>query len=743
MKSTNQLDNSEPLRASFLKRICLLLIVVIGLIAFEGVRNNEFVTWDDVSVLVNNPEYMGLSAKHLGWMFTTSFAGHYQPLTWLSHAVEIQLWGVSAAGYHFTNLTLHLLAALIFYFIARRLILAGLNGGDQRANFSLLIPASIAGFTAALLWAVHPMRVESVAWATERRDVLSGVFLMLAVLLYLRMVQARCRGASGAGLFLAMLVVYVLSLLSKAVGMTLPVVLLMLDMYPLRRAGSNLINSRHGMTAEVQFPNGGRPRRETWARLIREKLFLLLPAIAAAMLASWAQRDAGAMRTFEEHPLSLRIAQAFYGLVFYPLKTIWPAVLVPLYEQDPEAVALETRNVLSAALVLFITLALLLVRKRTPGLLVAWCVYAVMVAPMLGLAQSGPQVVAERYSYIPTLALFVILGAFVSCLLKQEEGKPTRPLAMPAVIVLLVAVASVLVLKTRTQVTVWHDSYTLWHHTLKKVPKTPTAHVNLAGVYLNNGLYEESRYHSLKALDGLPGNRSAHITMARSAQALGNESVAEKHFLISLEIKPDDTMQMARLGAMYYAQRRFEEAERLFLRILELEPDSAVRRLDYAVFLAGSGRMDESVAVFEKTIALDPDLIDAHYRLGLVQEERSQYAEAIKRYRDGLARRPDDNRLLTRLAWVLATCPDEHFQDGPVAVDLAKRAVEDSGGRNPLALEALAAGYARGSEFDQAAAITRRLLSDESPPMSDKARERIAHALAQYEAGQAFVDQHN
>ena len=236
-----------------------MILLLATLLSFETTRNNDFVSWDDFSVLVNNDQYRGLSFGHLKWMFTTPFAGHYQPLTWLSHAVDWRIYGgVNPAGYHFTNLILHTLTAIALLFVIARLIGAARHGPNQSdlmlsrgphdgpqtltrttteteqlAGNKALVFSALVG---ALLWAVHPLRVESVAWATERRDVLSGLWLMVTVLVYLRAVETKVTGRRRLLLGLA-LACYVLSLLSKAVGMTLPVVLLILDAYPLRRLG--------------------------------------------------------------------------------------------------------------------------------------------------------------------------------------------------------------------------------------------------------------------------------------------------------------------------------------------------------------------------------------------------------------------------------------------------------------------------------------------------------------------------
>ncbi|MDO8629327.1 MAG: hypothetical protein Q7R41_02440, partial [Phycisphaerales bacterium] len=522
-------------------RAALLVITVSVLAAFSGTLDNQFVDWDDEQLLITNDDYQGLHCSNLRWMFTTGFGGHYQPLTWLSYAIETRWWGVNAAGFHFVNLLLHLATAIAFFFVARRLLRTALAADNGLAEESV----SWGSLCAALLFAVHPLRVESVAWATERRDVLSGFWLMLSVWFYLRAVQSvpvsatdapapppleRVDGTSpslakrglGGGYFPAIggsLLCYVLSLLSKATGMTLPVVLLLLDVYPFRR----LRAARDSIETHVM------PRR-----VISEKLLFAVPASAAVILAVWAQRQAGAMWSLEDHPPGLRIAQAFYGIVFYLWKSVWPANLVPLYEQRPEASPLDPQNIIAALFVVAFTIALWRLRRRVPALLTAWAAYIVLLSPMLGLAQSGPQLVADRYSYIACMPCAIIAGGFVAkCWGRSSSAISWHRPAIAAV--LFIATASLIVL-TRGQTAVWKDSYTLWTTTLERRPDTPIAHANLAVLLNQRGDFERAREYALASLARLPGNRAGHLALARAAMELGDLLTAERHLRIGIEI---------------------------------------------------------------------------------------------------------------------------------------------------------------------------------------------------------------
>jgi len=353
-------------------RLAALLVAAATILTFAGVAGHDWV-WDDHQVLVLNDGYRGLGLGHLRWMFTTAHAGHYHPLTWLSFALDWQMWGgLSPAGFHLTNVALHGTAALGFFFVCRRLLAAAFPTAEG--------PESVVGAAfAALLFAVHPLRVESVAWITERRDVLSGALLTVTLLVYLRFVAAP-PGRRGRWLALA-LAAYVLSLLSKAAGMTLPLVLLLLDAYPLRRFRA----ADSGLSLRRITP------------VLLEKVAFLVPAIIVAFLALNAQAASGALRTIEEHAPGLRIAQAFYGTMFYLIKTVWPVGLIPLYEQDPAATASSPASLAALGGFVMLSAAAWLARRRVPSLLVAWLAYVILLSPMLGLARA-----ARRSSRIAT-----------------------------------------------------------------------------------------------------------------------------------------------------------------------------------------------------------------------------------------------------------------------------------------------------------------------------------------------------
>ena len=314
-------------------------VAAVVLVSFAPVFNCEFLNWDDDLNFLKNPSYRGLSPVHLRWMLTTFHSGHYQPLSWFTLGVDYTLWGMQPRGYHLTNLVLHIANALLVYALALTLLPRATVRAPARGA-ALPLAAAVA----ALCFAIHPLRVESVAWVTERRDVLSGLFFLLTVLAYVRMVDARPAGAWRAWLALS-LGCFVFSLLSKAWGMTLPIVLVVLDVYPLQRHAS---------------------QGETWRRIVVEKIPFVIIAGAAMVLAARAQLEVGEMRTLGQYGVTARVMQAAYGLVFYLWKTVLPTHLSPLYLLRPDFDPTATPYVWCAVAVLSLTFILMWARQQWP-----------------------------------------------------------------------------------------------------------------------------------------------------------------------------------------------------------------------------------------------------------------------------------------------------------------------------------------------------------------------------------------
>lgn len=502
---------------------------VITVFVFAPVFGNGFVNYDDDRAILHNPYIAEHAPGRLAWMWSTFHLGHYQPLAWMSLALDHALAGTNAAAFHADSLLWHAAAgAMLFVLLAELLCEAvGVRFGQEDGR---RLAAAAAG---AHFWSIHPLRVESVAWATERRDPISAVFLLLAAVAYVRSARG---GGRRRTWYVASLACVLASLLAKAWGMTFFAVLAVLDVYPLRR----LPMARTAFT-DVRY-------RRVWL----EKLpFALLGAGAAALswLAQRAQPDA--MLSLAEWGPGSRILQSAYGLWFYPAKTVWPTALAIVYPLPaggrPAPAVWGVWLVLAAGA----AAAIATVSRRWPAVAACAATYAVVVAPVLGVAQSGPQLVADRYSYVSAVAFSALLcGALAR--LDDHSWRWARTSA--------VAVLAVLAALTWRQTTVWHDSATLWRHAIESGHESYIAHLDYGQALRSEGDLAGAIAEYRRALQMRPDAGPAWYNLANALKASGNNADAEAAYKRAIDYLPRKVEAQVNLGNLYYVQRRLGEA---------------------------------------------------------------------------------------------------------------------------------------------------------------------------------------
>jgi len=481
-----------------------LAIAVVTAAVFAPALRNGFV-WDDDVNLVANAAYRGLGWRQLHWMLTTATMGHWIPVTWATLGLDYLLWGMNPAGYHLTNLGLHAAGAAVLFFVARRLLAAGMaSGGDRLAGAA----------AAALFFGLHPLRAESVAWVTERRDVLSGLFFLLTVLFYLK--SAAAAGRPRRAWLAASVGAYALALASKSIVMTGPLVLLVLDAWPLRRLAG------HGR-----------------ARVV-EKIPYLVFAAAGAAMAFRAVHARSELVPLAQLPLAARLAATAYSLGFYLWKTVLPLDLSPLYPMPARPSLLEPRFLLSTLAVLAITAALWAARGRWPAGLAAWAAYAILLAPISGIVHAGPQIVADRYSYLAGLPWALLVGAGVSAVVDAGARGALRSayarLALAGAAAWLAGLASL----TMVQVQAWRDPESLWSVALDADPACDFCHMNLGVSLERRGLDAPAIAHFAAALalapDSVPARRNLALTLLKT----GRRGEAAAHLRLLLTRAPAD-----------------------------------------------------------------------------------------------------------------------------------------------------------------------------------------------------------
>ncbi len=609
-----------------------VIVVLITILAFFPALQNGFVTWDDGKNIYENPHYRGLGWAELRWMFTTFRMGHYQPLTWVTLGLDYLLWGMNPFGYHLTSLIFHALNALLFYFLVLRLLSLACTISGTSDGWGLRLAAGFA----ALFFAIHPLRVESVAWATERRDVLSGLFLLWTVLLYLRAGSVQDHGLRWRWLSMA-LIVYALSLLSKATGIALPVVLLALDVYPLGRLGGG----------EGRWL--GREARAIWW----EKAPFLVFAAIAGVIALLAQKQAGALQSIEQHGVVIRIMQGLFGFVFYMWKTALPIGLSPLYEL-PELKGWSWPFILSGVAVLGLTLGLYLFRRRWPAGLAVWVCYGAILAPALGFVQSGPQFVADRYSYLSCLGWAVLAGGGLFYLWRYwVSGKIARGLFM-GVGVLSVMVLVGLGVLTWRQTQVWHDSETLWRHALAVTQGSSTIDFNLAVVLHNHGKLEEAIDHYRRSIEFNPNVADAHYYLADALAERGNLREAIEEYRWAVQVDPGLWRAHFNLANALASQGNLEEAVWHYLQVVRIEPAFGDAHYQLGDVLAALGDLDNAVQHYQKAIRLDPTRSEIHLNLGNALIRQGRLDEAASHFEAAIRLKPNMVRAYNNLGMLMA-----------------------------------------------------------------------------------------
>ena len=559
-------------------------LALVTLLVFAPAVHHQFLDWDDLENFTSNQSFRGLGRTQLEWMWTTTLLGHWVPLAWMTLGLDYLVWGMNPLGYHLTNVLLHTANAIVFYFVALRLLGAA---GAPAGTANRLASALGAAF-AALVFAVHPLRVESVAWVTERRDVVSGLFYLMAILAYLRDSDVR-NGDSRRRWYWVSLGCFVLALLSKAITVTLPIVLVALDVYPLRRLGAQ----ESGWWGPAE------------RRRLAEKIPFFLGSVLVIPIALMAARRGANLFTVADLGVLERVAISLHGLVFYLERTLLPVDLSPFYPLktpvDPFAATYLTR----AAVVAAITGLAILARRRWPAVSAAWVVYVVTLLPVSGIFQNGPQMGADRYSYLPVLPLAVLAGAGVLAVWRAGDRGPYRVLGLATggVAVLLVTLLATL---TWRQVGVWHDSERLWTNALEIAPSS-VVHSHLAYVRRQQGRWAEVDEHYRQAASMRPDAVDIQINWGTALAQRGRFGEAIDRYREALRLRPQNSVPHYFWGNALFASGELDAAIRHYREAARLDPGSAETYNNWGTALAQQGNRDEAIGKFREALRIKPD----------------------------------------------------------------------------------------------------------------------------------------
>jgi tetratricopeptide (TPR) repeat protein len=601
-RSAKRSINKPAQSASVSSRRDILIAAALAIVTFAiyaQVINHQFISLDDDLYISNNPMVAGgLTLAGIKWAFATFHAANWHPLTWLSHMLDSQLFGLDAGWHLLMNALIHVLnALLLFYFL-------------RRATASVWQSAVIAA-----LFALHPLHVESVAWAAERKDTLSAFFGLLTLIAYARYAQSRSWKRYGI-----VALTFALGLMAKPMLVTWPFVLLLLDWWPLGRL-------------EWKPADGIKSLLQKSLPLVREKIPLFCLVAGSMILTYAAQSRGGAVRALVEEPLSMRVANAIVSYAGYVLLTFWPVNLAVYYPFSPEN--LPAWKVAGAfALLAFVTIIAIRQATRRPYLIVGWLWFLGTLVPVIGLVQVGGQAMADRYHYIPSIGLFI---AIVFAAADFAASRRARRGAIAAV-----AIAALVILSARTwaQAGLWRDSATLFTHTLSVTKNNLVIQYNLAHILGRQGKLDEAASHFSEALSINPDFYDALINMGITLADQGKVAEAIGYYERALTVEPNSVKAHTQIAQALFSQQKAEAALPHFYKALELAPNDPDVRANLGLALLRQGKLRESIEQSNEALRLNPNIAEAHNNLGLALLAQGKAEEAASHFSTALRLKP-------------------------------------------------------------------------------------------------------
>ena len=660
--------------------ICAGLAGITWLV-FGQTLGHQFVTYDDPEYVYTNPDIVrGLSLPGIVWAFAHNVAGNWHPITTISHMLDCQLYGLSAGGHHFTSVFLHTIAVILLF-----LVLQQMTGNLWRSAF------------VAALFAIHPLHVESVAWISERKDVLSAVFFMLTLGAYIRYARAPSPIA-----YLLVVFLFALGLMSKPMLVTLPFVLLLLDYWPLSRIRAPGVAKGKGKPLS-------RSQSPTIRRLITEKIPLLALS-AVSSVVTWLTHLQIAGSKYQL-PFTWRFNNAVVSYVAYIWQMFWPVRLAAFYPYPNDQLALW-QVLLAIAFLIAITLLATHWRKERPYAFTGWFWYVGMLVPVIGLVQVGEQARADRYTYLPQIGLYIIVAWGIPDLIlsitrrerNRSRGYALLCAATSAMIVVL------LIWRAFVQTSYWKNSEVLWNHALAVTGDNDVAHNNLGNLFLQRRELDSARSHFETAL----------TIRARTAAPYYNFGGA----LIENS-----------LAAILDRKGLINEAISHYDKAISMRPSYGDPYLNLGNLLFQQGRIDDAMAQWEKALGTQPHDAAFHALLGDAFLRAGSQKVAIAEYERAARISAQDPMARNNLAWLLATSSDVSIRDGNRAIELASEAVRLSRAKDPNYLRTLAAAYAESGRFPEAQGAARRALQIAEIRGDSTLANALRDEVALYELG--------
>lgn len=594
--------------------VCFVLATTT-VFSYGGVWNNNFVRLDDdIYVAHNRQVHQGVTAQSIEWAFTTFCNGHWHPLTWIFHMVDWKLYGANPRGHHLTNVCLHAANAVLLF-----LLLLYMTGFIWRSAM------------VAFLFALHPAHVESVAWIAELKDVLCALFFFATLLAYAWYVRRPTWAR-----FIWVVCGFACALMSKSMAVTLPLVLVLLDFWPLRR---------------VEFTRQAPVPATSLGKLCAEKWLLFLMAAIASVLAFLAQRATGGLATLQGLPLWVRLCNTAISYCRYVWIMVWPDPLRVYYYHETHNISVLAA-VLSAIALVLVTYVCWRIRKERPYCLIGWLWFLITLVPVIGIVQAGGQAMAERYTYLPYVGLFIavvwLAGEAIAEF--QEIRVVTQALAVAVIVACAV--------KTDAQVKVWKDSMMLFNHVLTIDPRGDLPNLGLGIEYFRQEKLADAQEYFDRALSYNPHSPlalsySAHCLMVSCVpNEPRNLPLARQRLEEALRIAPGDPDALSNMALWSYDDGRMNDAEMYSREAIDADPDFVPAHLYLGSALQVQDKLAEAAQEYRLVLDLEPDSYDAHYNLGIVLIRQGLTEEALEEFRLSVAIKPDQAEPHSQMGWI-------------------------------------------------------------------------------------------
>ena len=670
-------------------------LVTATLVAYEPIRHNGFVSYDDTAYITDNPNVTGgITQASVIWAFTNSHMGNWYPLTLLSHMLDCEIFGLNPLGNHFINVLLHIASSLLLFWI-----LAKITGAIWPSAF------------VAAVFAIHPLQVESVAWAAERKTVLSGFFWFLTIAVYIWYTKR-----PGIGRYILLFVTYALCIMTKPVVVTLPLVLLLLDYWPLER-----LNWKHR-------PAG---KTEPLSRLFMEKApFLVLSAILSAATIA-AQKNAGALIPAEAIPFDSRVANMFLSYIKYIGKTIFPSRLAVFYPHSNTTFSV-TVIILCALIFILITAISIFAAGKRKYITVGWLWYVGTLVPMIGLVQAGEQAIADRYMYLPIIGLLVIIGWIA------RDFVFNRPRLKLTISVLATIILFSSVVLTQNQIRYWQNGMVLFEHALKVTKNNHVAEKGYGSELFAAGRLDEAAAHFRNALMTHPGYLEAGNELGKIYFKQGKLNEAVACFNKILKYNKGSAEIYYNLGITLMQQKKYEESIKCFAKVLELDSKYPDAHNNMGIALLATGKKTEAIKHLNEALQTNSNDAGLYGNLGNAYVQSGTYDLAVQNWAKALKLKPNSTEILNNIAWILATVDDKSVRDANKAIEAAGRACELTANKNAEYLDTLAATYAAASRFDDAIKTAHRSLDIAKAGNQTDLAGEIEKRIKLYEAGQPY-----